>query len=56
MSTRWSAPQYAVLQRLKDKLGLQSMNDVLRLAVTRLAEAEGILPHPPGQPRPPGER
>jgi hypothetical protein len=47
MTTRWSDPQHRLLLKLKDKLGLSSMNDVLRLAVTRLAEAEGLLPTPP---------
>lgn len=44
MTTRWNTSMYNLLQRLKDKLGLMSMNEVLRLAVIRLAEAEGLTP------------
>ena len=46
MTTRWSKAQHTLLLKLQEKLGL-SLNDILRLALTRLAEAEGLLPHPP---------
>jgi hypothetical protein len=46
MTTRWSRTQHTLLLKLQEKLGL-SKNDILRLALTRLAEAEGLLPTPP---------
>jgi len=43
MTLRLSAAQRKVLQRLSRKLQIDQTN-VIRLAITRLAEAEGVLP------------
>jgi hypothetical protein len=41
LTVRLTAPQYRLLGRLSQKLGI-GKTDVLRFALTRLAEAEGL--------------
>lgn len=45
LTIRLSPSQYKVLGRLEAKLNIDKTN-IIRLALTRLAEAEGLL-HPP---------
>ena len=41
-TVRLSAAQYKILARLEQKLQIDKTN-IIRLAITRLAEAEGLL-------------
>jgi hypothetical protein len=46
LTVRLSAAQYKILGRLESKLSIDKTN-IIRLALTRLAEAEGLLINPP---------
>ncbi len=46
LTVRLSAAQYRILGRLETKLSIDKTN-CIRLALTRLAEAEGLLPPTP---------
>ena len=41
---RLTEDDIAVLDALKDKLGLLSRTEVIRMALRRLADAEGVVP------------
>lgn len=47
-SVRLSDATTRTLDLLRRKLGLNDQADVIRLAISRLAEAEGITPARPG--------
>ncbi len=51
LTVRLGASQYRDLEKLEQKLHLDK-SSIIRFAITRLAEAEGVLTYPPPRKQP----